>query len=366
MIISERIPMTNGEVFALLRRRRDERNAKIQPPFGMQFVGGSNMPQQQQQRMPASTATNATAHTTIFFPPDPLVADAAFSGLHGSRPATSRVKANTSALFFSPASSHLMVLLTEVRALRYLSRYATISGSNGVHALYGPTSVHTRRGRYFPVSGSNEQTRGSQQRNALNGYDAPLLHAEEGLSETAAANEAQEHVLTQQVWSHRPGTVGHVRAVESLLGFWETKGREMERQSSTAVKAVLRAVRRRLSDSMRGNEDNPIAHNNTNYNNNTDKEHELQHPSLEQPRLLFAPPSLPLALFLAEQSPVSTGALTSAEHCQWTEQDVIKLVMARPQDSLDVHRLMDDVEELVGQNEELLNFLEEELVKVFL
>ncbi|RNF27003.1 uncharacterized protein Tco025E_00759 [Trypanosoma conorhini] len=356
--------MTNGEVFALLRRRRDERNAKMQPPFGMQFVGGSNMPQQQQKRISASTVANASAHTSLFFPPDALVADGPIAGLQGAMSAASRVNANNSVLFSSPASSHLMVLLTEVRALRYLGRYATISGSDRVHALYGPTSVHTRRSRSFTASGSNEQTRGGRQRGEENGHDAASSPADEGLTDIPAAKEMQEEALTQQVWRHRPGTVGHVCAVEALLGFWESHGREVERQSATAVKAVLRSVRQRLSDPIRGNEENFTAHNNTNSQNN--KEHESHHASPEQPRLLFAPPSVPLALFLAEQSPVSPTAPMPTEHRHWTEQDVLQLVMARPQESLDVHRVMDDVEELVGQNEELLNFLEEELVKVFL
>ncbi|EKF32878.1 hypothetical protein MOQ_003263 [Trypanosoma cruzi marinkellei] len=364
MIILERAPMTNGEVFALLRRRRDERNAKAQPPFGMQFVGSSNMSQMQQQRVSASMAANASAHTSLFFPPEALVSDAQFFVVNGTISATPRPNANNHLLFSSPAASHLMVLLTEVRALRYLSRYATISGRNSMHALYGPTSVHTRRYQELGAFGSDEDVRRVQRQSEEKSFDALSPQADEAFREISAATKTQEQALTQLVRRYRPGTVGHVRAVLALLGLWETNGREMERQGSTRVKSVLRAVRQRLNESARGNEENSIPHNNDKDNQN--REQQQQHSSSEQLRPLFTPPSLPLAVFLAEQPPVVTAAVMTTENHQWTEQDVIRLVMARPQSSLDVHRVVENIEEIVGHNEELLNFIEEELLKVFL
>ncbi|PBJ72745.1 hypothetical protein BCY84_15311 [Trypanosoma cruzi cruzi] len=368
MIILERAPMTNGEVFALLRRRRDERNAKAQFPFGMQFVGSSNMSQMQQQRVSASMAANASAHTSLFFPPEALVSDAQFFIVNGTISATPLPNANNHLLFSSPAASHLMVLLTEVRALRYLSRYATISGHNSLNALYGPTSVHTRRYQEFGALGSGENLPRAQRQSEENGFDALPPQADEAPREINAVAKTQEQALTQLVRRYRPGTVGHVRAVLALLGIWETKGREMERQGSTRVKSVLRAVRQRLSDSAQGNEENSIVHNNDKDNQNGEQQQQQQQQRLpsEQLRPFFTPPSLPLEVFLAEQPPVVTAADTSTENYQWTEQDVIRLVMARPQSSLDVHRVVENIEEIVGHNEELLNFFEEELVKVFL
>ncbi|KEG14590.1 hypothetical protein DQ04_00391120 [Trypanosoma grayi] len=352
MIISEGTPMTNGEVYALLRRNRDERNGKLLPPFGLQFVGSSSTPQMQQQRATASSTASTSVRASLFFPPEGLLTGGGAAGVVSTTPLHS---ATSSALFASPTVSHLMVLLTEVRALRYLGRYATTSGDRALQRVYGPTSIHSHAHRRPGAADGNGDATGGE----------------------PDAISTEEKALRRVLQQYRPGTVAHVWALESLLSLWEVRGREMESSSANGVKAALRAVRERFATSSDGN---------GNGNGDlsatvTDEEGQKQRPpSLDQPRMLFAKPSLPLAQFLADQPPTAvtatsgresggaaavTTVVASQEHRQWTEQDVLRLVMARPQNSLDVHRVVDSLEEYVGQCEELMTFLEEELVKLF-
>ncbi|KAH9599151.1 hypothetical protein LSM04_008072 [Trypanosoma melophagium] len=398
MIISEGIPMTNGEVFALLRRRRDERNAKLQPPFGLQFSSSSSntsTTQMQTQRGSAPVMTSASANTTLFFPPEALFMqdEQQKGGINSMASTMSMLNARNNALFASPTASHLIVLLTELRALRYLSKYATISGTNRVHQLYGPTSIHCRsrhhntkidKGRQENEENGSNNNNKNDNTNSTNKHGnniistSPYLEDVEGIDDAAFAR--QQEALMQIIKRCRPGTVNHVRAVDTVLSLWEMRGRNQELNSSNKVKMILRTLRDRLQASSSCNEevsDTPM--------NEKDRQ-ELS--SSDRPRLMFAPPSVPLSMFLTEQPSSSSPALTAAveassvnrdggvvmngsaaalqkEEVKWTTQDLLRLVMARPRDSLDVHRVVDNLEELAGQNEELLNFVEEEIVRAF-
>ncbi|KAG8347288.1 hypothetical protein TRVL_01892 [Trypanosoma vivax] len=339
--------MTNGEVYALLRRRRDERNAKLLPSFGLQFTGQTNSPHPQ-QRMSSQKGGHglaSTTHNALFLPPQVLVEGA--HGPSGASGAMTMRKASESAtIFSSPVASHLVVLVTEVCVLRYLNCSATISGANGLRSLYGPTSLHTSG-----IDASGRPPTNEEEKASIAGGGTALV------ASAAADNEERER-LAHLLRKYRPGTVGHVRALEALLRSWEHNGYDNERRSAMRVKDVFRTARQRLQP-------NCLDGNGGNYALAGLKEGKPSQRSSESFRTLFAPPSIPLAIFMEHRSTGGNESHASGVRREWTEKDVLQLVLAKPRDSLDVNRALDDFEGCAGYDEELVTLLEEQIVQAF-
>nr|CCC89738.1 conserved hypothetical protein [Trypanosoma congolense IL3000] len=397
MIISEGIPMTNGEVFALLRRRRDERNAKNQPSFGMQFLSGSAASQPQQQRYASKSGGVSSAlntHTNLYYPPDALLrsCDEKKSNVAPGSSVSLQQYLRNSALLSSPAASHLMVLLTEVGTLRYLSRCSTISGENGIGLFYGPTSVYNKQShRLNKRKKVKEEIIEGNQGTSPTPYSRPpsprrIKEEEEDMQKVneegnGVTTNTEYDAFMRKLLQYRPGTVGHVEATEALLSLWEQRGRSKEKEKAQKVRCVLRELfnRQRVMGE-NADEGRVIA------NEEADAADEQQGSRREeQTRLVFARPATPLAMFLNGMphaagdvpagrfsggdgtltSGVGVGVGASPTVLRWTEDDVMRLVMAQPKTSLDVYRIVDDIEQLTANNDELLTFLEESLLKVF-
>lgn len=387
MILSEGVPMTNGEVFSLLRRRRDERNGKHQPSFGLQFLGNSSIAQQQSQRITAPKAGSQSMATAtqfnFFYPPDAVLksSEASYSGFMSTPPVGLLNPPKNSALLASPAASHLVVLLTEVRVLRYLSRYSTISGNDGVRAIYGPSSIYNRQPcRLRTACASRLEAHADEQAENQQLAPAAACENEEGRNEDSvdksigAFDDSVQAEALRLLEKHRPGTVGHVRGMESLLSLWEQQGRDAERESVARLNVVLRELQRRVGVANQNGDESPAS------GKDEGKWHERR-PVEDRARKLFAQPTVPLAMFLSDQHPVASGASAGRlsrggvtfidaatpepRRRQWTEQDVMQLVIARPKNSLDVYRVVEDLEQYTGDNEELSAFLEKGILEAF-
>ncbi|KAL7703445.1 hypothetical protein N2W54_002068 [Lotmaria passim] len=147
-VLSEAMPMTNGEVYALLRRRRDERNAARHPPFGLQPALSDNHSTQPQPQtallraMPSGAASAASGVTGTTNRNNNNNNDNSSSSAHNlslrgqsvsgrAVPAdmldsvVATAAASTARLLASPSSGHLVVLLTEVTMLNYLANHAS-------------------------------------------------------------------------------------------------------------------------------------------------------------------------------------------------------------------------------------------------
>lgn len=113
------VPRTNGEVYAMVRRRRDERTAKDLPAFALQqqLVSGYPLLQQnffqQKQQMMQNKAKNSDGQ-----------------GSTGQSPGTAMVT----------SAPPLTVLLTEVLVLQYLTHHADLS-SSALRVLPIPTAA---------------------------------------------------------------------------------------------------------------------------------------------------------------------------------------------------------------------------------
>lgn len=244
--------MTNGEVYALLRRRRDERNAARHPPFGLQPV----LADSHQRAAVATGAAAATAVVPSAAASASVISRAASVMSHsnvgqntGSKAApagtiaitsSAAAAASTANILASPSSVHLVVLLTEVTMLNYIANHSSLLLESASPApadarartctlrdVYGPTSVYNR------VVGSESRS-----------------GAAVGASATAAGSLVDSELVSScyaKLASHRPGTRGHVRGVEELLEHFEEVGRAQERFYAAGVRrAVQRLWRRRL------------------------------------------------------------------------------------------------------------------------
>jgi hypothetical protein len=245
-VLSEAVPLTDGEVYALIRRRRDERNAARHPPLGLQPVlaDGHPPPPLQSQRavVPNSAAsalsgisagvggTTSTSVRSRAVPVDMLDSVAAAAA------------ASTASLLAAPSSRHLLVLLTEVTMLNYLANHASLlhdtSGSSNSRAagkatytlrdVYGPTSVYDKgvtEATALPVSlmESTAATSGTVEGNVL-------------------TDTAQVASCYAALAAHRPGTKGHVKAVSDLLDQYDDAGRAQERIYAAGIRRVYQQL----------------------------------------------------------------------------------------------------------------------------
>ncbi|KAG5511940.1 hypothetical protein JKF63_07765 [Porcisia hertigi] len=246
--------MTNGEVYALLRRRRDERNAARHPPFGLQPP-----PAEGHQRAPVSTGAAAAAAAAAAATAAPSARSSSAISSAASVASNSGMKqqinsksvpagaiesasaaaaASTASILASPSSAHLVVLLTEVTMLNYIANHSSFQAESMTPSATaqepadGRGHTFTPRDLYGPT-----------------GSEGPSSDALRGL--TAAAHALVDAGLVSSLYAklaaHRPGTRGHVSAVEELLEHFEEVGRAQERSYAEGVRcAVQQLWRRRL------------------------------------------------------------------------------------------------------------------------
>lgn len=245
--------MTNGEVYALLRRRRDERNAARHPPFGLQPV-----PTDAQQRAAAPHGFTGVGTVTGSLPSAAgaaVVSAAAPRSAHGQsgvnfsssssmsravpagaiESASAAAAASTASILAAPSSVHLVVLLTEVTMLNYIANHASLTreppAAVGHTRAPGPTL--TPRDVYGPTSV----------------YDRVVGNAPASPTSAAGARIDAELLASchARLSAHRPGTRGHVAAVEELLDHLEDVGRAQERFYAAGLRrAVQRLWQQRL------------------------------------------------------------------------------------------------------------------------
>lgn len=426
-VLSEAVPMTNGEVYALMRRRRDERNAARHPPFGLQPVlaeGHAALPQPPQRSGgPGSTVAGSSLASVL--PSGPA---SALSGLTGSNaaPSVSTVQsravpadmldsaaaaqaASTASLLSAPSSGHLVVLLTEVTVLNYLANHASLlydttaasaapaAFRHTLRDVYGPTSVYDRGvAEALPLCGLAPAPGNGQQQpqNAVAPSCADALVDSENVSACYAA-----------LARCRPGTAGHVHAVTELLDAYDEAGRAQERVYAAGVRRVVQELRRRqlwtadgaahASVAVKAEEDTETARgdqrassttNGTSSNGVADHAGGLASRRLQNEATSAseanARPSVPLLL---EPTPLwgsgAVAATTTAAapgrqdatqaqpppSCRslLTEAEVLQLVVGRPQSALDVYRLLDDVDSRLHYNEEAITAFVEGITAVF-
>ncbi|KPI84196.1 hypothetical protein ABL78_6754 [Leptomonas seymouri] len=278
-ILSEAMPMTNGEVYALLRRRRDERNAARHPPFGLQpFLAESHIAQQQAapQRAAPASASSAISGAASAASGFSGVGDASSNSRHFSGraihadaldTAAAAAAASTASLLAAPSSGHIVVLLTEVTVLNYLANHASFShgassgstdgtGTTATNAAERTTATdtHTLRDVYGPTSiydrGLAEALRASGVNAALAASSSPLDFASMSVVTSAAdalTDAARVSACYAALAAHRPGTVGHVRAAAELLEQYEEAGRGQERVYAAGIRRVVQLLwRQRL------------------------------------------------------------------------------------------------------------------------
>ncbi|GET85583.1 hypothetical protein, conserved [Leishmania tarentolae] len=249
-VLSEATPMTNGEVYALLRRRRDERNAARHPPFGLQ-----PMLTDSHQRAVVATGAGAAAAPSTAAPASAISRAASVISNRsvgqqssGSKAvpagaiesASSAAAASAASLLASPSSVHLVVLLTEVAMLNYIANHSSLLPESTAPAPAGvQVCTRTPRDVYGPTSVYNRAV----------GIESGGGAAQEA-SATAADSLVDAELVSScyaKLASHRPGTRGHVRAVEELLEHFEDVGRAQERFYAAGLRrAVQQLWRRRL------------------------------------------------------------------------------------------------------------------------
>ncbi|KAG5487751.1 hypothetical protein LSCM1_08117 [Leishmania martiniquensis] len=241
-VLSEAAPITNGEVYALLRRRRDERNAARHPPFGLQPALAGNQPRGAVGAAAAAAPSAAASVPAVSGAASALSSNSSTKAVPAGavESASAVAAASATSLLASPSSRHLVVLLTEVTMLSYLANNSalllepTAPAPAGAHRrtgtprdLYGPTSVYNR------VVG--ERT-----------ADGAVA----GATKRAVDAQTDMEIMSScyaKMSAHRPGTRGHVRAVAQLLEHFEEVGRAQERFYAAGVRRVVQQLwRRRL------------------------------------------------------------------------------------------------------------------------
>nr|CCM35971.1 hypothetical protein, conserved [Leishmania guyanensis] len=248
-VLSEAVPMTCGEVFALLRRRRDERNATRHPPFGLQPALADN-----HQRATVATATKAAPSAAATSVVSSTISSSNV-GQHSSskavpagaiESASAAAATSTANILASSSSRHLVVLLTEVTMLNYIANHSSLLPESTVQTpasargrtftprdMYGPTSVYNRVASALTACNTESQS-----------------GATAGTFATAADALVDAELVSScyaKLTTYRPGTRGHVRGVEELLEHFEEVGRAQERFYAAGVRRVVQQLwRRRL------------------------------------------------------------------------------------------------------------------------
>ncbi|KPA73425.1 hypothetical protein ABB37_09869 [Leptomonas pyrrhocoris] len=282
-VLSEAVPMTNGEVYALVRRRRDERNAARHPPFGLQPVPSDSHAAQLKaapQRVEAASASAvASGAASVVLG---LTAGGSSSGNNNhhnhnsySRSVTGRAMpadaldaavaadaASAANQLAAPLSGNLVVLLTEVTVLNYLANHASLTHDTSAAAMEHATPpekseeeeeeaaasttamyADTLRCVYGPTSVYDDGVAAAAAAAASSFSTLRSASAEAA----AASNEAlidTAHVAAcyAALTTHCPGTKGHVRAAMELLEQYEELGRGKERTYAAGIRRVVRQL----------------------------------------------------------------------------------------------------------------------------
>lgn len=178
-VLSDGMPLTTGEVYSILRRRRDERNAAQHPPFCLQ----------QQQASPQSR--NSAAPSLVF------------SGVSGGARTTLESQA--------AASASLAVLLSEVKLLQYLAHGDGGDCAAAIREAHGPSSVYNAPPRAQSENEEDEDSWGAERRQRLRAAPA--------------------------------GTPEHVAVVRELLDHYEGEGRRTEERWARQLRDIARRHR---------------------------------------------------------------------------------------------------------------------------
>lgn len=291
--------MTHGEVYALLRRRRDERSAAAHLPFGLQCAQAdprsrtSNQTVQYaksgysgQREGPGSKNPNDGAQR-------PAVGMTLSAGGSGNVPPFALGGADAeaaNALLASPTAGHMTVLLTEVCVLHYLAQHATMSNSGSsfareaplaMKAVYGPSTVYdlavrpdndgvvvdeghgglrgavkaepaaseptvrrtttrttTRTAATEKAAGTKREEPQQDEEKAAQSFGETAKRQDE-VKEALAAERFMEDAVTRTL----VGTKSHLRCVGCALAYYEAKGRRQEREWAEGVRRVLGELR---------------------------------------------------------------------------------------------------------------------------
>lgn len=327
-------PRTNGEVYSIIRRRRDERTANALPSFALQM-------------------SLAPSYPLLSYAQTQQVGGGPSSAL-ARKSEKSSVPSISSASPLVTASPPLVVMLTEVQVLRYLVHSASLSSNKAAHeegkalskeealkrdgleALYGPSSV----------------------------YDQEMYHHHRRLSanEEGAAStlfdqyRAEVHrwytimqrspCPTQRQFGDQTGRGAVVKedgtystAVNALLCLYENHGRTQELQWSQRIRqlvhAAARAQAKSARDSIKGSSSSPAS--------------SSAAVPAGRPGLYLLSPPTPLykALRSGDTETSSTDACEASADDRYasqllTELDVLQLVNTRPERVLDVYRVLND------------------------
>ncbi|CCW68859.1 unnamed protein product [Phytomonas sp. Hart1] len=370
-VLNNGTPLTNGEVYALLRRRRDERSAEVHPPFGLQHVQADSQNRASSHYGPAGRLLPAHTHGSV--------------GSSASSAEASRI------LLSSPSSAHLRVLLTEVRLLNYLGNYAHLTNSKdgALRNIYGPSTVYaqqqqpestlTRVGMgnkndnlevrsgegcfqkdsHVPVS-SKYNTNDDKSA----GLDTCKPRCETKQSDLINAKQWQEVIIQS-----RAGSREHVHAVQQILTYYEEQGYQREKNWGHKIRSYVEAlhfntphktVKCEPSDSDEGTYDasgefllSPAIFSTTGVRPAN---------AINVRALLSTPQNLHVNTRVIDFTSYSGHAHPSlnsmyhegivAESLFLTEQELMQLVVGRPRSSLDVYRLLDNLTERFGSDEE--------------
>lgn len=278
-------PRTNGEVFALIRRRRDERSAKELPPF-------SSVPASVLNAAPVGSSSYHSYHNKN-------------NNKNNTHQNNGQNQSSSSA--FAPTSPALTVLLTEVFALRYLvkgahlftpppppakveeaveqdSGKATSSSGGGpggrqegeqteaagarsaaapacsVTALYGPSSMYDPEALHhhlYPYTKNEEESRTAAAARdsalSLSPEEGTFLRQVRALYAAAFSPDAHhtrgptsikaDHDDKETSVRLRAGGDGcHARAVLSLLDVYEAHGRGLELTRAEKLRRLVQQV----------------------------------------------------------------------------------------------------------------------------
>ncbi|CCW61457.1 unnamed protein product [Phytomonas sp. EM1] len=371
-VLTSGTPLTNGEVYALVRRRRDERSAELHPPFGLQHVQ-------------ADTQSRASSH---YGPAGRLLP----AHIHGSVGNSTSSAEASRLLLSSPSSAHLIVLLTEVRLLNYLANHAHLTSSKdgALRSIYGPSTVYAQQQQHRSTlrkvglgSEGGDPDVWPGEKCCLNSSEALVSSKCEASDDKSACTDTrelrceanQDDVSSVKKWKeiimqNRAGTPEHIHAVQQILTHYEQQGYQQEKNWAHKIRVYVEAFH--FASPHKTVKFEPSDANEESWNASSGVPSSLIIPSAAEARpantanvrpLLSAPQKIyaDTVSAYASSSP-SQDAYSSfismhhegfvAESLFLTQQELIQLVVGRPRNSLEVYRLLDNLTERFGSDEE--------------
>lgn len=340
--------MTAGEAYSLVRRRRDERNAALHPSFCLQHAQADTQ---------SRASSNYTAHR-FNRPTRKAVGGQPHSdAIHQVR--------EMNAILETPSAGNLVVMLTEVRVLSYLANHSQLTAK--VHkplSIYGPTSVYS--------SGDDGTLKAEDSLRADETVPRAAVKLEgcneEDVINTSASTSSEESRLRASLHRVQPGTIGHVRCVQQLFDLYEARGRSTEAKYAAAIGSVVRRVQHQAalgqtSGSVKvfhGIKEEPL-------------ESAVVAPTVDAGTVMKGDGghvSSALRPFLAAPTPLThpgTPHTTTSGRglLHLSEAEVMQLVVGQPRTSLEVHRLLDNLELKCGGREELVDLFVDGITEVF-